>query len=864
MDTCHQSVFDPEIKQEQQRCDRVKARIVCVLMICHAIRYVSAAENGLQFNPAFLNGESGNIADLSWINTGSALPPGEYNINVYINTNYAFTGDVKFSVDKNKASGDALPCLTTQQINTLGIDSRQATEELLSSGQQCYFLDHVFPGASFDFDQKTLTLNLSLPQSYMRNLPRGYINPESWESGISSAWLNYVVNGSDNEIRDDTRTRTRQLFVSLNSGVNLGAWRLRDYTTWTKNTNEFNHVQTWLQREIPALRAQAYAGETYTSAQVFDSVGLRGVALKTDDNMLPASLIGYAPEVRGIARSNATVTVQQNGNIIYQTNVSSGAFILKDLYPTSSGGDLLVTIQESDGSKTQYTVPFASVPNLVRSGQIKYALSAGKFRAVNNQHTPSFAQGELFFGWEYGLTFYGGAQFAERYNGLALGIGQNLGRFGAYSVDLTHARSTLADDQRYTGDSVRLRYSKLMNNIGTRFNFYSLRYSTQGFYTLSDTTYKGMTGGTVKQTVEAEGAVTTSYENMYNLRMSRKAKNQLLLSQPIGKFGSLSLSWDRQTYWHTTNKTQSMQFAWNAMVSNVSLGVGFQRSTSLFNSHKDNILAMSLSVPFGNPQLATRARFSTTRAGSTGATSSAGVSGYVPGQENLFYNVNQRYGAQQRYGADAALQYEGQWGNYNLGYSYSSDSRNISYGMSGGAVLHEDGMTLSQPLGNTNILVKAPGASSVAVLNHKGIKTDSRGYAVIPYATPYRVNQVALDVTTAGNDVELENAIVSKTPTDGALVRATIVTRRGAKALFVIRYRNEVLPFGTLVSLADEQIASIVGDGGSLYLPGLPAEGTLSAVWGQGSDSKCVVKYRLNPEDYSAHTGLYSQEVVCQ
>lgn len=101
--------------------------------------------------------------------------------------------------------------------------------------------------------------------------------------------------------------------------------------------------------------------------------------------------------------------------------------------------------------------------------------------------------------------------------------------------------------------------------------------------------------------------------------------------------------------------------------------------------------------------------------------------------------------------------------------------------MSGGAVLHEDGLTLSQPLGNTNILVKAPGASHVAVLNHKGIKTDSRGYAVIPYATPYRVNQVALDVTTVGNDVELENAIANKIPTDGALVRATLTTRQGQK-----------------------------------------------------------------------------------
>lgn len=842
----------------------MKAKIICAMVIVHAMQHVAAAESDLQFNPAFLSGESGNIADLSWVNAGNALPPGEYNINVYINNNYAFTGNVKFSIERSKGQGEAMPCVTPEQIVALGIDSRQAKDEPLPLTRQCYFLNALFPGARFDFDQKTLTLNFSLPQSFMRHLPRGYVSPESWEYGIHAAWLNYVVNGSSNEFRGDTRTRDRQLFVSLNSGVNLGAWRLRDYTTWTKQANELSHVQTWLQRDIPALGAQAYVGETYTSAQLFDSVGLRGVALKTDDNMLPASLSGYAPEVRGIARSNATVTVRQNGNIIYQTNVPAGAFMLKDLYPTSSGGDLAVTIQESDGSKTQYTVPFASVPNLVRTGQLKYAVNGGKLRPIGNQDSPSFAQSELFYGWEYGLTFYGGAQFSENYRGLALGVGQNLGRFGAYSLDITHARSTLADGHRYSGDSLRLRYGKLLNDFGTRFNFYSLRYSTQGFYTLSDTAYKGMTGGVAKQVVEADGSVTTSYENLYNLHLSRKAKNQLLLSQPMGGFGSLSLSWDQQTYWHTANKTQSLQLAWNAMFRHVSVGASFQRSGNLFDNQKENLFALSLSVPFGTPQLATRARFTTTHAGSTGTINSTGVSGYMPGMENLFYNVNQRYSAQQQYGADSALQYEGPWGDYNLGYSYSRDARNLSYGMSGGAVLHEDGLTLSQPLGNTNILVKAPGAGNVSVLNHKGIKTDSRGYAVIPYATPYRVNQVALDVTTAGNDVELENAIVSKTPTDGALVRATMVTRQGAKALFVIRRHNEVLPFGAVVSLADEQTSSIVGDAGSLYLPGLPPEGTLKAVWGQGSAKSCSVKYRLRQQDYNPHTGLYSQEVICQ
>ena len=842
----------------------MKVKIVCALAICHVLQPSAAAESDLQFNPAFLNGENASVADLSWVNAGSTLPPGEYNINVYINHTWAFTGNVAFSVDAQKPKGDTAPCFTASQITALGINAAQAKGQTLPPARPCLFLSDAFPGASFDFEQNTLTLNLSIPQHYMNNLPRGYVNPDSWEYGISSAWLNYVINGSSNEYRGETHTREQQLFVSLNSGINLGAWRLRDYSTWTKNTRELTHVQTWLQRDIPTLRAQALAGETYTSAQVFDSVGLRGIALKTDDNMLPASLSGYAPEVRGIARSNATVTVRQNGNVIYQTSVAPGEFVLKDLYPTSSGGDLSVTIQENDGSKTQYTVPFASVPNLVRPGQIKYALGVGQYRPAGPQHSPSFVQGELFFGWKYGLTFYGGAQFSPRYSGLALGVGQNLGRLGAYSLDVTHARSQLADDKHYTGDSVRLRYSKLLNDFGTRLNFFSLRYSTRGFYTLSDTTYKGMAGGTAEHLVGKDGTPTTTYENVYNLHMSRKAKNQLLLSQPMGEYGSLSLSWNQQTYWNTPQKTQSLQFAWNTTFRNVSLSLSLQRSSNLYDDQKDNLLAMSISVPFGKPSLATRTRFTTTHSDTPGTTHSAGVSGYMPGEENIFYGVNQRYNTRQRYGGDAVLQYGGSWGDSHLGYSYSTDSRNLSYGMSGGAVLHEDGLTLSPPLGNTNILVKVPGASNVSILNHKGIQTDSRGYAVIPYATPYRVNQIALDVTTAGNDMELDNSTVNKTPTDGALVRATIAARQGAKAMFIVHRRTDVLPFGTLVSLSDDKASSIVGDGGSLYFSGLPQQGQLRAVWGSGSEKSCTIHYRLDKAGFNPRTGLYSQEVLCQ
>ncbi len=82
--------------------------------------------------------------------------------------------------------------------------------------------------------------------------------------------------------------------------------------------------------------------------------------------------------------------------------------------------------------------------------------------------------------------------------------------------------------------------------------------------------------------------------------------------------------------------------------------------------------------------------------------------------------------------------------------------------------------------------------------------------------------------------------------------------------MLIVRHAKDVLPFGTLVSSEDNYASGIVGDGGSLYLTGLSAKGTLSAAWGRGSGQRCTIHYALNAQNYNARTGLYSQEVVCQ
>lgn len=58
-------------------------------------------------------------------------------------------------------------------------------------------------------------------------------------------------------------------------------------------------VNTYLQRDIHALRAEVLAGESSTGNEVFDSIPFRGIKLNSSEEMLPNSLRGFAPEISG-------------------------------------------------------------------------------------------------------------------------------------------------------------------------------------------------------------------------------------------------------------------------------------------------------------------------------------------------------------------------------------------------------------------------------------------------------------------------------------------------------------------------------------------------------------------------------------
>ncbi|EPX1598221.1 fimbria/pilus outer membrane usher protein, partial [Escherichia coli] len=764
------------------------------------------------------------------------------------------------------------------------LDNKEhSAEKHVPDNSACTPLQDRLADASTEFDVGQQHLSLSVPQIYVGRMARGYVSPDLWEEGINAGLLNYSFNGNSiNNRSNHNAGKSNYAYLNLQSGINIGSWRLRDNSTWSYNSgssnssdsNKWQHINTSAERDIIPLRSRLTVGDSYTDGDIFDSVNFRGLKINSTEAMLPDSQHGFAPVIHGIARGTAQVSVKQNGYDVYQTTVPPGPFTIDDINSAANGGDLQVTIKEADGSIQTLYVPYSSVPVLQRAGYTRYALAMGEYRSGNNlQSSPKFIQGSLMHGLEGNWTPYGGMQIAEDYQAFNLGIGKDLGLFGAFSFDITQANTTLADGTRHSGQSIKSVYSKSFYQTGTNIQVAGYRYSTQGFYNLSDSAYSRMSGYTVKPPT-GDSNEQTQFIDYFNLFYSKRGQEQISISQQLGHYGTTFFSASRQSYWNTSRSDQQISFGLNVPFGDITTSLNYSYSNNIWQNDRDHLLAFTLNVPFSHwmrtdSQSAFRnsnASYSMSNDLKGGMTNLSGVYGTLLPDNNLNYSVQvgNTHGGNTSSGTSgySSLNYRGAYGNTNIGYSRSGDSSQIYYGMSGGIIAHADGITFGQPLGDTMVLVKAPGADNVKIENQTGIHTDWRGYAILPFATEYRENRVALNANSLADNVELDETVVTVIPTHGAIARATFNAQIGGKVLMTLKYGNKSVPFGAIVTHGENKNGSIVAENGQVYLTGLPQSGKLQVSWGNDKNSNCIVDYKLPA--VSPGTLLNQQTAICR
>ncbi|WP_127959903.1 fimbria/pilus outer membrane usher protein [Serratia microhaemolytica] len=827
------------------------------------------------FDPAFLSSGDGSIpVDLSEFEIAGNIPEGLYLVDIYLNKELVSSREVNFIKDE---AGKVLPELTPQELQEMGVAvAKIEALSVLPPNQPAGDLTALIPYSQVDFDLSQLRLNINVPQVNMDRRVGGYVDPKLWDNGIPAMLFNYNLNASQSKVDGQaggSGMTTQNFFASMNGGINLGPWRLRSSLSHTMSKtsvsgNDRTNRQTrwgnvYLQRDIQVLNSSLTLGEISTGGSIFDGVSFRGAKLVSSSDMLPSSQRGFAPVISGIAKTNALITVTQNGRVIYQTNVSPGPFTITDITQASSG-DLIATVAEEDGSKQIITQGYSTLPVMLRPGGMEYELSLGRVDSGGNtegSRSPTFILGTVTYGLPSYVTLYGGVIAASDYQSLALGTGLSLGNWGAFSTDVTGSRTKLpGHDGSVQGAAFRARYSKSMLTSGTSLDLTAYRYATRNFYSLSE-------------------ATTAGYRWREDwapwLGERKRSSWQTNISQSLGKWGSIYLRGSRDDYWGTKRVVNSISAGFSSSVKRIGYSINYSENHS--KDYKGDFpvnrqVSVSVSVPFSlfsNAEMArsVSANYSLSNDNSGRTTHQLGVGGSLLNNK-LSWNLSQSRDNQgSGTSGNLGLSYSADLASMSLGYGYTRTSRTINASASGGVLVHRNGVVLTQYIGDSIALVSAPGFSG-GKLSNSSARTNRWGYAVAPYLQNYQRNVISLDPSTLPDGVDLITNSVTVYPTKGAVVEAKFKTRVGRQAMLVLSYAGKPVPFGAMASLLDSedgQNSSIVGDGGMVYLSGLPDAGQLHVQWGRAENQQCHVAFdfgKRRAADSDAMT-IVQQDLQC-
>lgn len=849
-----------------------------LLAVCCALLYSQPGLTAdvVEYDSSFLMGDGAASIDVSRYSDGNPTPVGTYTVKVFVNEKPVASQTIPF-IDVGKKSAEA--CLTPKNLAQLHIKQPEIVGEkaVLKRGDEesddCLNLPALIDQSSVEFDMGDQRLDITVPQAWVNKGYEGYVEPSLWESGIPAALLSYNINGyhnTNNGVDNDS------MYAAFNTGVNLGAWRFRangNYNWDKDNGSNFDFQNRYVQRDLPALRSQLIMGESYTTGETFDSVSIRGVRLYSDSRMLPSQLANYAPVIRGVANTNAKVTVTQSGYKIYEATVPPGPFEINDLSPSGYGSDLIVTIEEADGSKRTFSQPFSSVMQMQKPGVGRWDFSAGEVNDDDIHDKPYLAQGTYYYGLNNYLTAYSGIQGTNNhYLAGLIGVGLNT-PFGALALDVTHSRTEIPDDKTYQGQSYRLTWNKLIEPTNTSFNVAAYRYSTQDYLGLNDA---------LQLIDDAKYNDDDQRDTMDNYA---RMKNQITLSinQPLQDgetdYGSFYLSGSWTDYWATGDSRSDYTLGYGKGFSWGSMSINLQRTWDE-DGEKDDSLYINLSIPLANllggedrrsgfTSLSTQMRTDFNGGHNLSMNSSGNNE-----DNTLNYSVNTGYTMQKEdkniSDVGGYVSYQSPWGDISASASANNDSnRQYSLSTDGGFILHSGGLTFTNDnFSNSDalVLVKAPGAKG-ARINGGGSTIDRWGYGASNALSAYRENQVSLDIDTLENDVELKSTSTMLVPRDGAVVFASFETDQGRSAIITMtRNDGKTIPFGAEVFEGNTPIGNM-GQGGQAFVRGINDRGELTVRWFESNQpTRCSATYQLPTDQQTVGSGqtLLLNNITCR
>ena len=328
--------------------------------------------------------------------------------------------------------------------------------------------------------------------------------------------------------------------------------------------------------------------------------------------------------------------------------------------------------------------------------------------------------------------------------------------------------------------------------------------------------------------------------------------------QDIGLYSSLSLIFSQENYWQLDDAQRQFQLNFSSRFNTVSYSLYASQSLNddEFNERQYG-LTISVPLEFGRSTTATY----DLRQNSGQLNHRAALSGRA--QNGLLnYRASAASNESGRQSAELSLGYLAPFASLGAGITQGTDFSTLSLNASGALLLHADGLETGPYLGETSGLIHVPNIANVGLLNDSSARTNDRGYALIPYLHPFRINRVILDTDQLDPNVEIDNGVTQVVPRRGAVVKALFPARKVERLLVSTRNQyGTALPFGAQISNADGHVLGIVGQAGQSLLSTVEGQQTIHVRWGKTSAEQCQAQFDTHNMPFEE--GYRVQDLVC-
>lgn len=581
---------------------------------------------------------------------------------------------------------------------------------------------------------------------------------QCFDDGINAVILNY-----DTTLEHDLKSKISNAILDLSLGFNFNAWRFRqkiDYDHRYNNSKKLSAQQYSLSRDINLISSKLLIGDSYLPSNILDGFPFKGIMLKTNDKMNYSKFKIFAPEIRGIAKNKSEVKIYQYGELIYSKQVNSGNFIINDIVPFESSGELEMVIRDISGEEYTKTIPYQGVSNLNPNGVLNYLFSIGEYRGARylNYNEPNYFLGTFSYGVSDKTSFYLGVNYARDHLNTAIGLGALLGGFGSLSVDLNSSKS-IFKYEKIKGDYFKLQYGNTWSEIQTDF-YIITKYNLNGQYlSFDDYVERKFEYDSIED--ESELDYLYFYPKPFFQLEGRVNKN-------ISDTDSLYFSLKQDFFKNKRNDKLSFSAGYSGEYKDITFNFygEVNRSKVLGNDKK---LSMDFSIPINFENNSFRLGYSKEIISNNANSQKFSISGDV--NDNLYYNVssktNKIIGNDS---IDASLSYESNAGKLNIGLLSNNDYKIINNNLTGSVVLYDNKMLFGEYFYDSAAIVQVPGYENIEFDSHYGIKTNSNGYVIIPDLNAYRENKISIDYSSLPDDAYLEQDEVIFLPNDGAII----------------------------------------------------------------------------------------------